>query len=45
MSAIDVASAFVAAHEGCRLTAYRDSTGVLTLGYGHTGPEVVEGLT
>ena len=23
-------------HEGCRLEAYRDSVGVLTLGYGHT---------
>jgi len=30
--------------EGYRLTAYRDQRGVLTIGYGHTGPEVVEGL-
>jgi lysozyme len=44
MSAIDIASAFVAGHEGCRLTAYRDSVGVLTAGYGHTGPDVTEGL-
>jgi lysozyme len=26
--------------EGLRLTTYRDSVGVLTIGYGHTGPDV-----
>ncbi|MGA8111866.1 MAG: lysozyme [Acidobacteriaceae bacterium] len=31
--------------EGCRLTAYQDQVGVWTIGYGHTGPEVVAGLT
>jgi lysozyme len=30
--------------EGCRLRAYQDSRGVWTIGYGHTGPEVHEGL-
>jgi lysozyme len=45
MSAIDIASAFVAAHEGCRLTAYQDSVGVWTIGYGHTGAGVVQALT
>lgn len=30
--------------EGCRLTAYRDQAGVLTIGYGHTGPDVRPGL-
>jgi lysozyme len=30
--------------ESCKLTAYRDIKGVLTIGWGHTGPEVVEGL-
>ncbi len=30
--------------EGCQLRAYRDSVGVWTIGYGHTGPEVHEGL-
>lgn len=30
--------------EGCRLTAYPDEGGVWTIGYGHTGPEVVPGL-
>ncbi len=31
--------------EGCRLTAYKCPAGVLTIGYGHTGPDVTEGLT
>lgn len=30
--------------EGLRLIAYKDSVGVWTIGYGHTGPEVYEGL-
>jgi lysozyme len=30
--------------EGSRNEAYRDSVGVWTIGVGHTGPEVVEGL-
>jgi lysozyme len=30
--------------EGCRLTAYVDQAGVWTIGYGHTGHEVVPGL-
>ena len=29
--------------EGCRTVAYRDSVGVLTIGYGHTGPDVYLG--
>ena len=31
--------------EGLRLTAYQDSVGVWTIGYGHTGPDVYPGLT
>jgi lysozyme len=31
--------------EGCRLTAYRDPVGILTIGFGHTGPDVHAGLT
>ena len=31
--------------EGCRLSAYQDPRGIWTIGYGHTGPEVVSGLT
>lgn len=30
--------------EGLRLAAYLDTVGVWTIGYGHTGPEVKEGL-
>lgn len=30
--------------EGLRLKAYRDPGGVWTIGYGHTGPDVYEGL-
>lgn len=35
----------VALSESLRLTAYRDSVGVLTIGYGHTGRDVYEGQT
>jgi lysozyme len=31
-------------HEGLRLKAYRDVAGVWTIGYGHTGPDVHDGL-
>jgi lysozyme len=31
--------------EGLRLTTYRCSAGVLTIGYGHTGSDVKEGMT
>ena len=31
--------------ESCRLAAYQDVAGRWTIGYGHTGPEVVSGLT
>lgn len=30
--------------EGCRLKAYRCPAGVLTIGYGHTGPDVEPGM-
>jgi len=30
--------------EGCVLTAYKDIAGVLTIGYGHTGHDVTQGL-
>jgi lysozyme len=30
--------------EGQRLDAYQDTVGVWTIGYGHTGPDVREGL-
>lgn len=31
-----LAAGFISSFEGCRLTAYRCSAGVLTIGYGHT---------
>lgn len=37
--------ALVKKFEGLRLTAYRDSVGVLTIGYGHTGSDVTAGMT
>ena len=30
--------------EGVKLEAYKDTKGIWTIGVGHTGPEVVEGL-
>jgi lysozyme len=34
----------IAHSEGCKLTAYRCPAGVLTVGFGHTGPDVHEGM-
>lgn len=45
----ETGKAFLQHEEGCRLTAYRDSVGVLTIGYGNTfytdGSPVKEGDT
>lgn len=35
----------IADAEGCRLKAYRCAAGVPTIGWGHTGPEVILGAT
>lgn len=37
--------ALIKEFEGRRLTAYRDVVGVLTIGYGSTGPHVKPGMT
>ena len=37
--------ALIEQFEGCRLTSYRDVAGILTVGYGHTGSDVKEGMT
>lgn len=37
--------AFTRRFEGLRLTAYPDAAGIWTIGYGHTGPGVLQGLT
>lgn len=31
--------------EGLKLQAYRDCAGIWTIGYGHTGPALLEGMT
>ena len=36
--------ALIKSFEGCKLGAYYDSVGVLTIGYGDTGPDVKPGL-
>lgn len=35
--------ALIRKSEGLRLKAYRDPVGVLTIGYGHVGPDVTDG--
>jgi len=45
MNVAMLAAALIRAFEGVRLTAYQDSGGVWTVGFGHTGPEVVQGYT
>jgi lysozyme len=37
--------ALIKQFEGCKLTSYRDSSGVWTVGWGHTGKDVTAGLT
>jgi lysozyme len=37
--------AMIEGWEGLSLTAYRDPVNILTIGYGHTGPDVTEGQT
>lgn len=43
-SVLEILEPLVKKFEGCRLEAYQDSTGRWTIGYGHTGPAVVQGL-
>jgi lysozyme len=46
MPAINVAGvALVKSFEGCELQAYKDATGIPTIGYGHTGTDVRLGQT
>ncbi|WP_266156493.1 lysozyme [Dyella silvatica] len=37
--------ALIKRFEGFRAQAYRDSVGIWTIGYGHTGPDVTPGLS
>ena len=41
----ELAGALISVFEGCKLSAYLDSGGVWTIGYGHTGPDVTHDLT
>ena len=41
----DLGLALLKEFEGCRLTAYTCPAGVLTIGYGSTGPHVKPGMT
>ena len=41
----DAGLALIKDFEGCKLTAYRDPVGILTIGYGSTGPHVKPGMT
>lgn len=41
MNAVDLIKKW----EGCKLEAYQDEEGTWTIGYGSTGPGIVEGLT
>jgi len=43
MKTSDAGRAFIEAHEGCRLLAYRDGAGIWTIGVGHTNG-VVPGM-
>lgn len=44
MSITSLASPLVKRFEGCKLVAYRCPANILTIGYGHTGPDVTDGL-
>jgi len=44
MSILDHAAPLVKKYEGCRLDSYKCPADVWTIGVGHTGPEVHEGL-
>lgn len=45
MTAISIAAGLVRQFEGCQLQAYHDvGRGVMTIGWGHTGKDVHEGL-
>jgi lysozyme len=41
----DAGLALTKGFEGLRLTAYQDTAGVWTVGYGHTGPAILAGMT
>lgn len=40
----DAGIGLIRKEEGCKLEAYKDTRGIWTIGVGHTGPEVKQGL-
>jgi lysozyme len=40
VTAAQLAASLIAVFEGCKLTAYQDSGGIWTIGFGHTGPDI-----
>src|SRR4029077_6585034 len=44
MKISDAGLGLIKESEALRLDSYQDVVGIWTIGYGHTGPEVVEGL-
>lgn len=41
---LDKAESIIKQFEGCELTAYKDLKNIWTIGYGHTGKDVVSGM-
>lgn len=45
MTLPELSSALIRVFEGCRLTAFQDTGGIWSIGFSHTGPDVILGLT
>ncbi len=45
MTLSDSGKQFIKSKEALRLESYQDAVGIWTVGFGHTGPEVKEGLS
>jgi lysozyme len=41
----ELTTALIGAFEGCRLSAYKDTSGIWTIGWGHTGADVTPTLS
>lgn len=37
--------AIIKEFEGCKLISYQDGNGIWTIGWGHTGPDIMDGVT
>lgn len=44
MSALEILTQLIKESEGCKLTAYADCVGVMTIGWGCTGADIKKGL-